>query len=1210
MSFRLKTILGIAIIEGLLLMLLVYTSISYLKSSNESEIENRAQSMVTLFAAAAKDAVLSTDLSTLNNLANELIATNQVQYVSVFNQEHLLVSRSLISGEEHLAARDTKVTTVDDGIFDIEADVSESGIVYGRVELGVEVSKLDAFIADATKQFLFIAALEMVLVALFSWMLGHYLTRNLQQLKLASKRVFSGEKQVKLPITSQDEIGQAAGAFNQMVEHIDIKTHALENANTRLSTILGTALDGYVIINTHGKISEVNPAVSRLFGYKDSELVGENVSLLLPLSERHLHNGYIRQYLESGESKIIGKGRELLAQHKAGQVFPIELAISKMELDGELLFLGLIKDLSEVKRAEVAAQRTESILLATLQGSKDALITIDITGEILEVNDSACELFQARQHDLIGELMAQRLFRGETTIAFKEMLEQYRRTGEGKGIKHATEMYATSLKGQSIAIELTMIPVQLGDEMLLTAFIRDISSRLEYEKQLKLAKDQAEQGSKAKSRFLATMSHEIRSPLNAVLGSVELILDSKLNKEQRIYANTAKEAGTALLSTINDILDFSKIEAGQMLLEKSSFSAAKLVSQVLQILSPKAQDKGISLASFVNCNVPESLLGDGQRLRQVVQNLVDNAIKFSSGGCVAVELWLVEAPSNKVQLCCTVSDQGIGITAEAQDTLFKEFSQIHDEYNTNYSGTGLGLAICAELINRMDGNIAVRSQPGRGSCFSFDVLLELDNSTAGQALSQLDAVPAHARVLLVHPNSTYCELFEKQYRQYGVSTICVASIDQVFDVLKVQGRFNLVLIDEHCLVNLSIGQANAIKTSYLHDEALMAALMTVVLPEASKLLAAVGLEQVVNKPLSRDMMLALLSGEPHVSPALSPQAEVLNNKSQTQLPLLLAEDSPANQLVACALLNKAGFNVEVANNGKEAVSMAASKEYALILMDMRMPEMDGVEATGHILRQDPQQIIIAMTANVQKEDVELCMNVGMKDFVPKPVNSAQLINAVNHWLTHTDVVAQAEHESSGYDQYSNEPSFIEDAPAQTTSATALAYTPGEGQCDNTNTEADTEPVKTGPKYIDETQLTQEPEEVDNLTENQPEPSVTAEAELLDEATLAELSSMLGEEAMVRMFSVFLDEAQERINVLKSLLQTYQKQGDCDLSEADIQAHTLKSSAASFGAQALSAAAKALEFSAKQGDINEVSQLLSQTIDIGEQTLTVFKARLA
>ncbi|MCL1095758.1 PAS domain S-box protein [Shewanella kaireitica] len=1189
MSFRLKTILGIAIIEGLLLMLLVYTSISYLKSSNESEIEKRAQSTASLFAAAAKDAVLSTDLSTLNNLANELISTKQVLYVNVFNQDNLLVTAGVDNGA-HLAMRDINVSSVDDGILDIEAMVAESGIVYGRVELGVEIAKLDIFIADATKQFMLIAALEMLLVALFSWLLGHYLTRNLQQLKSASTRVFAGEKQVKIPVISRDEIGQAALAFNQMVEQIDIKTHALENANTRLSTILGTALDGYIIINTQGEISEVNPAVSRLFGYKDCELLGENVSLLLPMSERGMHDVYIRNYLESGESKIIGKGRELLAQHKAGELFPIELSISKMELDGEILFLGLVKDLTDVKRAQVAAQRTESILLATLEGSKDGLITIDTTGEIQEVNDSACLMFHAHASALVGKRMESCLFQGEAQVAFREILEEYHRTGAGKAFKNATEIYATRFDGKQLPIELTLIPVQLGNEMLLTAFIRDISRRMEYETQLKLAKEQAEQGSKAKSRFLATMSHEIRSPLNAVLGSVELLLDSKLNKEQRIYANTAKEAGTALLSTINDILDFSKIEAGQMLLEKSSFSAAKLVYQVLQILSPKAQDKGITLASFVNCNVPESLIGDGQRLRQVLHNLVDNAIKFSAGGCISVEMWLLESQQNKAQLYCTVTDQGIGISDEAQLTLFKEFSQVHDDHNTNYSGTGLGLAICAELITRMGGSIAVRSEQGLGSCFSFDVNLELDKTVQPVSSQMIE----DARVLLVHPNLTYCALFEKQYRQYGVQVNCVHRVEDIFNRLKVQGRFSLVLIDERSLVELTEQQAKQVEGAYLNEEGLMAALMTVVVPEASKLLAKVGLEQVVNKPLSRDMMLAMLSGEHSFSTDIATIEECSSLQSQPNLPILLAEDSPANQIVASALLNKAGFTVEIANNGKEAVTMALAKKYGLILMDMRMPEMDGVEATEHILQHNPQQIIIAMTANVQKEDVDLCMNAGMKDFVPKPVNRAQLIKSVNHWMaaakgagdensvTHIDVVTDSEQVT------------IAGADKIATSAVAPSTISAES--------GRKESLSNGENNLTETDA--------SLQQSLNNTADIPRSEILDEATLAELSNMLGEEAMLRMFSVFLNEAEERITVLKSLFHAYESLGHCDLDEVDIQAHTLKSSAGSFGAKALSVAAKSLELSAKAGNLEDAPKLLSNVIEVGERTLQVFKAHLA
>lgn len=1217
MSFRIKTILGIAVIEGLLLMLLVYTSVDYLKTSNQAEIEKRASSTASLFAAAAKDAVISSDLSTLNVLANELLTTSQVLYVNIYDQSHLLVSVGSINSAS-VASLDSGIGNVDDGILDIERTVQESGFTFGKVELGFDTAELDSFIIDARTRFLTIAGIEMFLVALFSWLLGHYLTRNLALLKGASQRILKGEFKVQIPVSTDDEIGKTMLAFNQMVKKVADKNQALESANVRLNAILQTAVDGFVVIDAKGIIEEVNPAVSRLFGYSPSELIGRNVSILMPSNERNMDEEYIQHYLKSADDKTVGKGRELLARKKDGSLFSIELSISKMRIDDEVLFLGLVKDLSDVKRAQVAAQRTESILLATLEGSKDALVTIDTNGAIQEVNDAACLLFRFHSEQMIGQDLESVLFSGEDKQRFHNILEEYRITGKGVAIKHSTQMKACRSDGKTVAVEVTLIPVQLGSETLLTAFIRDISRRMEYESQLKLAKEQAEQGSEAKSRFLATMSHEIRSPLNAVLGSVDLILDSRLNKEQRIYANTAKEAGTALLSTINDILDFSKIEAGQMVLEERVFSPAKVATQVLQILSPKAQDKGIALAIYVNRNVPESLIGDGQRIRQVLHNLVDNAIKFSFGGCVTIEMWLADA--DETRLYCKISDQGIGISEAAQLTLFEEFSQVHDTHNTNYSGTGLGLAICAELITQMGGHIGVSSQQGKGSCFSFDLLLK----RAEIAKPHYGPLPIQARVLLVHPNALYCEFISRQYKQYGVTATCVDSIEAIFNRSEVLGRFNLVLIDEHSLFELSVSQVHRIKQDYLILEGMMAALMTVVVPEAQALLRDIGLEQVINKPLSRDMMLGMLRGDHESFEQHAQHKPVISNSEERHLPILLAEDSPANQIVASALLSKAGFKVEIANNGIEALKMAGAKEYGLILMDMRMPEMDGIEATQKILQRNPSQVVIAMTANVQKEDVELCMNAGMKDFVPKPVNRVNLVNVVNQWIVSAKEAAIVNYETraQGTQEHCLDGNSSVGIGSDGNSSAGIG-SDGNSSDDNRSTGIGSDDELSG---YDSTGYD---ESIDNKivpfmqakrvsksngSSGIQEPLQTGSQigeglmTIIDNAVLNELTDMLGGEAVDRMMTVFLTEAQERLSVLQLLLLEFQNGNGLNLSEIDIQAHTLKSSSGSFGAAALSIAAQELELSAKAKQVERVPQLLNEVIETAQLTINLFKQR--
>lgn len=1178
MTFRLKTVLGIALIEGALLMLLVYTSVNYLKSANQIEIEKRAHSIVTLFAAAAKDAVISTDVSTLQELASELLANTQVEYVVVYDRNDLLVkagnsalrltSNAVVNDEQagSLFMGDVSVGGIEDGVLDVSVDIIESGFNFGRVELGISIHEFDQFLMTATQKFTSIAALEMILVALFSWLLGSYLTKNLSQLKRASNRILNGETGVQIPVKNNDEIGQTTLAFNQMIEKIDKNAHELESANTRLSTILEAAVDGYIIINTQGKIVQVNSAIGLLFGYEDEELVGKNVAIFMPSYERHLQSDFLMQFIHSKKEVKQGQGREFIAQNKSGELFPIDLSVSKMSIDGEVLLLGLVKDLSDIKRKEAAAERTESILLATLEASQDALITIDITGRIQEFNQAASELFGHLTEDVTGEIFEDLIFTGIEKKAFKDSLETFRKTGTGPSIKKSIELMSVRADGSRFPIALKMVPVQLGDEILLTAFIHDVSERMQYESKLKSAKEQAEIGSKAKSRFLATMSHEIRSPLNAVLGGVELILDSKLNKAQRIYAHTAKEAGTALLSTINDILDFSKIEAGQMVLENTSFSPAKTVAQVMQILSPKAHEKGINLATFINRNVPDLVKGDAQRLRQVLHNLIDNAIKFSDGGCVSVEMWIPDSHHQEVQLFCAVTDEGIGISLEAQKKLFKEFSQVHDQHNTNYKGTGLGLAISSELITMMGGSVELSSRLGHGSCFRFDVRLELDESLSSQSYN----IPAHARVLLIHPDESFSQLVRKQYSQYGVNTTNVSHVSNILKLNEAKGRFNLILFDDTSLSDLNVKRVNQLKRDFLVEEGVMAALMSGLSPDVPEVLADIGLEQVINKPISRDMMLSLLSGERSDEAEFNHSESLIPALTRKNKRLLLAEDSPSNRVIAGAMLAKSGFDVDFAHNGREALVMSAKGDYGLILMDMRMPEMDGVEATREILLNRPETVIIAMTANVQKEDVESCLAAGMKDFVPKPVNQIELVKAINKWL----------------------PELIEcDTPMK------QLLPLGKNQlqrCEVAGQELSLSQQGTIKDVTD----------INAGSVNVIEDEILTNEDIFDELVLSELADALGPESLGEMFKVYLAETRERLTLLESLTLSM------SFEEIDDQAHTLKSSSGSFGAQALYEEAKSLEQSAREKDEIAVRSHLAKVKEIGKQTIMAFSERFA
>jgi PAS domain S-box-containing protein len=1154
LSFRLKTILGIAIIEGVLLLLLVYTSVSYLKKSNQTEVEKRAQLTVSLFSVVAKDALVDVNKPKLTLLVTELSQQQEIAYVYIYKGDDLIVAMHKEDDTAVWGGNELTSSNKNDHIFNIEMPIINQKSDVGSVKIGFDRSGFDALLLQASTRFFSIAALEMLLVALFSWLLGTYLTRNLSLLQNASKLILDGQTGVQIPVSGQDEIAQTTIAFNLMVRNVDARTHALTGANIRLNTILESAADGFIVISPDGVISEANKSVTNLFGYTKEELVGQNVAKLMPMNERPMRDGYMKRYLEGESAKIIGVGQELKVEHKDGRQFPVELSISKMIIDEEVLYLGFLKNLTEIKLNQEAAARTQSILLATLEASQDALITIDITGSIVEFNTAAVKLFGFSRDEVIGKHLEELIIPKAFQQAHKKGMEHFRQTGQGAVLHQRVEVPAHNKAGEEFPIELRVIPIQLGDDTLFTAFLRDISEQKSKEEELRLAKEQAEAGSKAKSRFLATMSHEIRSPLNAVLGSVELLLHSTLLKEQRVYATMAKEAGDALLNTINDILDFSKIEAGQMVLESHEFEPDKLVAQVLQILESKALDKGVHLASFINRNVPQLLVGDPQRLRQVIHNLVDNAIKFSNSGCITVEMWIPDSHKERVELCCAITDQGIGISEEAQDKLFAEFSQVHDTHTTNYNGTGLGLAISAELVRMMDGTISVESELGTGSRFNVMVTLNESSETS----SHYVRLPEHARVLIIHPNEQLCKLVKKQYVQYGVETTYIHDVAEVYKHAEIRGRFDLILIDDSCMMTVDAKLLKVLNQEFLLPQGILAALSTGVNAQISQVLNDIGIEQVVNKPLSRAMLLNLISGATQESNIEIESQDI--TVFPTNSKILLAEDSPANQMVAGTMLTKQGAELAYANNGIEAVEMALADDYDIILMDIRMPEMDGLEATNKILQHKPQQIILAMTANVFKEELAACTQAGMLDFIGKPVNSKVLIQTVAQWLNN----AKLRHNT------------VNPLP-KITQTLDLQLAP------------DME-VKSHPN-IDLQIPLQKPIKVALLDHSQ--------TPIIDINVINSLIEVIGEPSLKKMLDVLCQETQMRIDILNNI------DANDDFSKIEDEAHTLKSSSGSFGVTRLYEVAKVLEAAArlKQQPINP---LIEQTINIAEQSIAAIK----
>lgn len=745
MNFRLKTILGIASIEATLLLALVISSLAYLHDSNEQELQRRAVTTATLFATAAADAVLSTDVARLEQLAADFLKNPGVVYVRVADRERRLVQ----AGDPEVLHRpfraDETLDSVDDGVYDAVSAIRVSGQDYGKVEVGLSSESIQSVLGEARRRIVALAALEMVLVALFSWLLGSYLTRQLGDLETASKAVAQGDFGLQLPVRGKDELARAAKAFNSMSAHLDIaygKLHQAlseaEQRSERLQTVVDSVLDGLVAIDRQGSITLFSQSAEKIFGYSADEVLGLNVNMLMPEPYHSAHDQYLRNYVETGIKRIIGIGREVQGLRKDGTVFPMDLSITELHsIDGQG-FIGLVRDITERKRLDEQLRVSESMKKTMLESSLDAIVTIDMQGRICEFNQSASTTFGYTLGEVEGKSMAELFVPERYREAHRQGLQRYLDTGVAKVLGARFEITALRRSGEEFPIELAITPIRQGGQTYFTAFLRDISETKQAEESLRQGREQAEQASLVKSQFLAMMSHEIRTPLNAILGAQELLADTALDDTQKSYSQLAKDAGATLLTLVNDILDLTKVETGKLELENTVFDVRQVINEALRLAGGKAQEKKLLLQSVVAPEVSPWVRGDPWRLTQVLLNLLTNAVKFTAHGSITLKLSPRPVCEADGALLFEIVDTGIGVDKEVQARLFEVFIQADPSDTRKYGGSGLGLAISKRLVELWGGHIGLDSRLGEGSRFWFSF---------GHAAEQPEAVSPEAHAL-------------------------------------------------------------------------------------------------------------------------------------------------------------------------------------------------------------------------------------------------------------------------------------------------------------------------------------------------------------------------------------------------------------------------------------------------------------------------------
>ena len=688
--------------------------------------------------------------------------------------------------------------------------------------------------------------------ALAYLLLRRLVLRPLALVRAAMDRRAAGDAAAYAPALGPDEIGTLAATLNTMLD-------AVAASETRVRAVLDNVAGGIVTFDAAGVVESFNPAAERIFDYPPAEVVGHDGRLLVP-------------GLDPAAASRVPRG-ELVGRRRDGSTFPLELAVSEVDLGGQRLAIAVLRDVTDRKQVELA-----------LQEARDAAL------------------------------------------------------------------------------------------------------------------DQA----RLKSEFLANMSHEIRTPMNGIFGMTDLLLETPLGPEQRDFLTTVRRCSENLLTVINDILDFSKIEAGKLELDVREFNLSAVLDDAMVVHAPRAAAKGLELASLIHADVPRAVRGDAGRLAQVLLNLVGNAVKFTERGEIVVRVTLAQQSDDHATVRFAVSDTGIGIPLDKRHRLFGSFSQVDGSMTRRYGGTGLGLAISKRLVALMGGSIGVESEEGHGSIFWFTVRLARAARAAQPAPAELRGV----RVLVVDDNETNRTILEQQLGGWGMRHATAERGEQALALLRAAAHagdpYRLVICDMQMPGMDGAALAQAIRADASLDDAILVLLSSLghlAGARDDQRLFAVRLTKPIREAqLVESLVTALAASRPKRQP---PAARGKARRTPGRRRILLVEDDADNRLTALHLLKAAGLTADVATNGREALAALAATAYDLVLMDVQMPELDGLEAAAAIRAREGtarHTPIIAMTAAALAGDRERCLAAGMDDYIAKPIQMAPLHLLLAKWL--------------------------------------------------------------------------------------------------------------------------------------------------------------------------------------------------------------------
>jgi two-component system sensor histidine kinase/response regulator len=799
---------------------------------------------------------------------------------------------------------------------------------------------------------------------------------------------------------------------------------ALREANQMLAALFEASPLAVVNLDRAENVQMWNPAAERMTGWSAQEAIGRPLQIVPPEEPEHYRKVQEQIWRGGGVSML-----EVPIQRKDGSIIYVSLSVAPLyDASGQIRgTIGLLGDITERKKAEEELRRAKEnaeaanrakdegneLVRLLLDSTAEAIYGIDLHGHCTFCNQTCLRFLGYREAtDLLGKNMHNVLHhsRPDGTPYPVEECRIFKAFCRGEA-SHVDDEVLWRRDGTCFPSEYWSYPIRRGEQVIgaVVTFI-DISERRETEHRLLRLKEAAENASQAKSEFLANMSHEIRTPMNGILGMTELALDTEMTPEQREYLSTVKSSADSLLNLLNDILDFSKIEAGKLDFDAIEFRLRDSLGETMKTLAFRAHQKGLELAYRVGAKVPAVLVADPSRLRQVVVNLVGNAIKFTEQGEVTLEVEKESEDAEGVQLHFTVRDTGIGIAAEKQEEIFEAFTQADSSMTRKYGGTGLGLAIAMRLVKMMKGRLWVESELGRGSAFHFTTHMGWPQRKISPPKQVHPNVLRNLAVLVVDDNKTNRAILEEMLRNWGTRPTAVesskAALEALLQAKQAEKPFALILVDAQMPEMDGFDLVQRIREDPSHTEATIMMLSSSGQPGDAARCRQLGVAAYLLKPIQESELLAAIRTALAQPEEQTMKPELVTRHSLREARragrILLAEDNAVNRQLALQLLEKHGYIVVNATNGREALAVLEKEAVDVVLMDVQMPEMDGFEATMAIREREKRTgahvPILAMTAHAMKGDRERCLAAGMDGYISKPIQTKELFETIEHHL--------------------------------------------------------------------------------------------------------------------------------------------------------------------------------------------------------------------